>query len=154
GAFRPAGDGGEARFGLDQEIISLALRERSLVAIAADRAADEGRVAAPQLLDREAEARQRAGFQVLDQNIGLGDQGAKPLAILRSRKIEDDGFLATVQPDEIARLALRRIIIAARKIALRPLDLDDARARIGEAARAIGSRDRLLDGDDQETLER
>ena len=41
--FRPAGDGGEARFGLDQEVIGLALRIGAALAIARHRAGDEPR---------------------------------------------------------------------------------------------------------------
>jgi hypothetical protein len=46
------------------------------------------------------------------------------------------------------------MIVVPREIALGPLDLDDARAGIGEVTGAVRRRHRLLDRDDQNSLER
>ena len=46
------------------------------------------------------------------------------------------------------------VVIAAREIALRPLDLDDARAGIGKLAGAHRRRDRLFQRNDEEAFER
>ena len=62
-------------------------------------------------------------------------------------------FLAAVEPDEIGALALRQRVIAAREIALRPLDLDDARAGVGEAARAHRRGDGLFERDDENAFQ-
>ena len=69
------------------------------------------------------------------------------------RQVEDHGFLAAIEPDEIGALAARQPVIAAREVALGPLDLDHARARIGEPARAGRRRDRLLERDDEKAFE-
>ena len=44
---------------------------------------------------------------------------------------------------------MHEIVIAAREIAFRPLDLDDARAGISEPARAHRRGDRLFERDDE-----
>ena len=69
-------------------------------------------------------------------------------------EIEHQRFLAAVEPDEIGALALRQRVVAAREIALRPLDLDDARAGVGEPARAHRRGDGLFERDDEEAFER
>jgi hypothetical protein len=48
------------------------------------------------------------------------------------------------------RVRFRQLVVAAREVALGPLDLDHARAGIGEAAGAHGRRHRLLDRDHQQ----
>ena len=68
--------------------------------------------------------------------------------------VGDQALLAAVQPDEIAGQPVRRGIVAAREIALRPLDLDHPRAGIGKAGTAIGRGDRLLQRDHQEPVQR
>ena len=68
--------------------------------------------------------------------------------------VEDDRFLAAVEPDEPGALAIHHMIVKPREIALRPLDLDDARARVGEPAGGEGRGDGLLDRDHQEACER
>ena len=80
--------------------------------------------------------------------------GAKQRLVGGFGEIEHHRFLAAVEPDEIAALAVHEIVIAAREIAFRPLDLDDARAGIGEPAGAHRRRDRLFERDDEEAGER
>jgi len=53
--------------------------------------------------------------------------------VVRVFDIENDGFLAAVEPYEIAALAVGGPVVAAREIAFRPLDLDDPGAGIGKA---------------------
>src|SRR5262249_8492252 len=71
----------------------------------------------------------------------------------RLGEIKHHGFLAAVEPDEIGALAVDDIIIAARKIAFRPLDLDDACTCVGEPARTHRRRHRLLERNDEEAGE-
>ena len=47
-------------------------------------------------------------------------------------------------------LAVHDVIVVAREIAFRALDLDHARAGVGQAAGAVRRRHRLLDRDDEE----
>ncbi len=129
------------------------VRERAALAEAGDRAADELGIVAPQAVDREAELGDRAGFQVLDEHVGLGEQLFQERLVLCLGQVEDDRFLAAVEPDEISALALRQRVIAAREIALGPFDLDDARAGIREAARAQWGRHRLIHRNNEQAFE-
>ena len=89
--------------------------------------------------------------------------------VVVAREIEHQRFLAAVEPDEIRALAvtlggiraftpvllrnklarLRQLVVAAGEVALGPLDLDHARAGIGEAAGAHRRRHRLLERNDE-----
>ena len=51
-------------------------------------------------------------------------------------------------------LAVHDVIVMAREIALRALDLDDASAGVGQPAGALRRGDCLFDGDDEEAFER
>src|SRR5262245_8568693 len=62
---RPAGDGGEPRLGLDQQVVGLALAVGAVVAVARDRAADQPRVTPAQVRDGKTQLGQRTGLQVL-----------------------------------------------------------------------------------------
>jgi hypothetical protein len=60
--------------------------------------------------------------------------------------VERQAFFRAVEPDEIRGLALDGLIVVARKVAdAGALDLDHARAEIGELARREWRRDRLLE---------
>ena len=104
--------------------------------------------------DSESRACRRAGFQVLHEHIGAREHGGKQRLVLGLAEIEHDRFLAAVEPDEITALAVDEIVVAARKIALRPLDFDDARAGIGEPTRAHRRGDRLFQRDDEKPGQR
>ena len=115
---------------------------------------DEPRMLAPQFCDGEAELADRAGFKVLHEHVGAREHGGQQRLVLALAEIEHDRFLAAVEPDEIAALAVHEIVVTAREIALRPLDLDDARAGIGEPARAHRRGDRLFERHDEEAGQR
>src|SRR6185295_2736989 len=74
--------------------------------------------------------------------------------VLRLGQVEDNRLLAAVKPDEVGALAVRERVVSAREITLRPLDLDHARARVREAARAGRRRDRLFERDDEKAFKR
>src|SRR5436853_7031513 len=99
-AVRPAGDGGKPAFGLDQQIVCLAMRVGPLVAIARDRAADQPWVILAQPLQRKPELVHRTGFEVLEQDVGAGDQVLELRAAILAGKVDYNGILATVEPDE------------------------------------------------------
>ena len=109
---------------------------------------------APQPLDREAELRDRAGLEVLHEHVGLREHRGEQRLVVGLREIEDDQLLAAVEPDEIGALAVRDVVVAAREVALRALDLDDARAGIGEPAGAHRRGHGLFERDDQQAFER
>jgi hypothetical protein len=73
--------------------------------------------------------------------------------VLGLGEIEHDRFLAAVEPNEIAALAVHEVVVAAREVALRPLDLDHARPGIGEATRTHRRGDGLFERNDEEAGE-
>lgn len=102
-----------------------------------------------QRVGAQAEPFGGAGGQVLDEHIGgLGERldRGKPLL---GFEVEGDGFLAPVQPDEMAGHALDRFVVAAGEVTdPGPLDLDDAGAEIGELTGGERRGDGLFEGDD------
>ena len=102
-----------------------------------------------QCLNRKAKLCQRAWLEILNENIRPGDKRRKQRAVVRAGKIDGDGLLAAVEPDEIGRLALGHSVIAARKIALGPFQFQDTRASVRKARGGEGRGDRLLQRDDK-----
>jgi hypothetical protein len=148
-----AGDAGQTRLSLDQEVVGLEVAIRSLVAVTGDRAGDQRRAAAAQLVRRETETVDGPGREVLDEHVGALDHAAEEHPVVVAPKIERDRFLAAVEPDEIGALAVDVGVVAAGEVALRALDLDHPCAGIGKAGGAIGRRHRLFQGDDEKSFE-
>jgi len=151
GRLGAAGDGGEPRLGLHQHVVGLALGVGAVLAVAGDRADHEPGMRAPQLFKRKAELGDGAGLEVLHEHVGLREHGRQQRLVVGAREIEHQRFLAAVEPDEIRAFSLRapagwdrELVVVAREVAFGPLDLDHARAGVGEAAGAHGRRHRLL----------
>ena len=76
---------------------------------------------------------------------------AEHRAVAGLLEVELDALLAAVQPDEVAGLAVHGPVVAAGEVAgAGPLDLDHARAEVGELAGGERRGHRLLQGDDGE----
>ena len=151
--IRPAGDGGKPGLRLHQQVIGLARGIGAALAVTRDRAADQPRMLLAQFRDRKAELGDRAGLQVLHEHVGLREQRREQRAVLALAEIEHDRFLAAIEPDEIRALAMHMIVVMAREVALRPLDLDHARAGIGEPAGRLRRRHRLFERDHEDAGE-
>jgi hypothetical protein len=134
--------------------IGLAVSVGAVVAIARDGAADQRRIILSQAFQRKAELVHRARLQVLQQHVGAGDQRFQRRAAFFGGEIDHHGILAAVEPDKVAALSLGRGVIAAGKVALRPLHLDDMRTGIRQPRAAERCGDRLFDGDDDQSLKR
>ena len=145
------GDRGETRLRLDQKVVGLARGERTRLAETGNAAADQPRQFASQLRDREAELFDRAGFQILHEHIGAFEHGGQQRPVGGRGEIEHDRFLAAIEPDEIAALAVRERVVGACEIAFGPFDLDDTRAGIRQLATAHGRGDRLFERDDEQS---
>ena len=143
-----------AGFGLNQQVVGLALSVRAALAIAGDRAADQSRILFAQAGQRKAELRQRTGLEVLHEHVGLREHRFEHSLVFGLAEIEHHRLLAAIEPDEIGALAVHDMIIVTGEIAFRPLDLDHARAGIGETAGTLRRRHRLLDRNDEKTGER
>jgi len=111
-------------------------------------------VAPAQFFEIEAGTGHRPGRKVLHQHVGSGNQPREKRVIVRLLEVEDHRLLAAVEPYEIAALTAGGAVIAARKIAFRPLNFDDPRAGICEPTGAQRRCDRVFDGYDQHAFER
>ena len=103
------------------------------------------------------------GLRFCTNTSALASIAASIGLVVVAGEIEHQRFLAAVEPDEIGALASiraftpvlptssrgRQLVVAAGEVALGPLDLDHARAGIGEAAGAHRRRHRLLERDDE-----
>ena len=107
-----------------------------------------------QRVGAEAGARRSARREVLDEHVGAGDDAVQQRGVVRLLDVGDQALLAAVEPDEVARQAFRRLVVAAREVALGAFDLDHPRAGIGQAGAAIGRGHRLLQRDDEQTCKR
>ena len=95
------------------------------------------------------EPRRRARREVLHDNVGARHQRIENASRALVLDVERQAFLRAVAPDEMRGETLDPRIVGAREIAnARPLDLDDARAEVGELARAEGRGDGVLKRDD------
>ena len=81
--LRPAGDRGEARFRLDQQIIGLAPRERP-ARRHSPRSSSRSARGCPRRRSRDVEAEpgERAGLEVLHEHIGARDQVREPRPVV------------------------------------------------------------------------
>ena len=70
-------------------------------------------------------------------------------------EVELDAFLAAVEPDEVGGLAVYGRVVAAGEVACAgPLDLDHARAEVGELPGGERRGDRMLQGDHEDAVQR
>ena len=151
-----AGDGEEPGLGLDQEVVGLPSVVRAALAIAGDRAGDEPRAGLAE--------RRRAEAEPFDARRARGSgRRRRPCATSAFSvatdagvlEVEREALLRPVGPDEVAREPARPLVVGAGEVAaVRPLDLDDARALVGEEPGAVGRGDRLFEGDDEDAVER
>ena len=123
-------DGAQPTFRLDKEVIGLLLSVRTFAAIAADRAANQRRVAIQKLIQPKPHPLDSAGGKILDEHIGAGDHRSEDGLVLVLPQVQTDRFLAAVEPDEIGTVAIDQRIIPPRKIPLGTLNLDHPRAGI------------------------
>ena len=100
------GDRGEPGLGLDQHVVGLARGVGAVLAVAGDRADDQPRMRAPQLVEREAELGGRAGLEVLHEHVGPGEHRRQHGLVVIAGEVEHQQFLAAVEPDEIRALAV------------------------------------------------
>ena len=90
------------------------------------------------------------GLRFCTNTSALREHGREQRLVVGAGEVEHEQFLAAVEPDEIARSRpCTSVVVAAREVALRPLDLDHARAGIGEPAGAHRRGHRLLQRDDE-----
>jgi hypothetical protein len=117
-------------------------------------AEDQPRVDLVELLWAEPQLFDHAGAEILDEHIGLAEISLEPVDCLRVLQVEDDGALVHVHGVERGSAAQGEgRTPAARLVALRPLDLHDVRAHVGEDLAGERACQRLRDLDDLDAFE-
>ncbi|MOA18616.1 hypothetical protein D3C78_1389460 [compost metagenome] len=89
-------------------------------------------------LEAQAPLLQRAGLEVLDQHVGVGQQVAQQLLAGRLRQVQRHAFLVAVHADEVRRrVAQEGRAPSPRLIAAGRFDLQHVGAVVGQDLRAI-----------------
>ena len=151
-----AGERHQPGLALGDLVVAGAAALGPVVAEAGDRQDDQPRVELVQPLDREAQAVEHAGAEVLDQHVAVPDQAGERLAAVVALEVEGDRLLVAVAGQEVRRLAVvlradeRRAPAAGVVTGAGRLDLDDAGAEVAEHHRGVraGERPRQVDDDD------
>ncbi|MCZ7617450.1 MAG: hypothetical protein M5U32_03800 [Myxococcota bacterium] len=96
--------------------------------------------------------------QVLDEQVGAGEQALQRGAAVLAREIQRDAALVRVEEHEQpALLGIRRVARerapGARDVAVRILDLHHVGAEVGEQTRAVGGRDAFAEFDHADAVE-
>ena len=143
--FRRAGHGQKARLRSGSAGRRPCVAVRAVLAVAGDVADDQPRVLVLQRLVREPEPGGRARREVLDETSALPTscEGSPSAAacLTSSVRLSLDRLVQT----KCDARPLTALVVVAREIAdAGPLDLDHARAEIGELARRERRRDRVL----------
>ena len=117
-------------------------RERAVLTEARDRAVDEARLDGAQVGGTDAELGGDARDEVLDRDVRHPREVERHRASLGIREVDPDAQLARVDANEVRRLiapALFELDVAAPRVVAftGSLDLDHARAEIGEEPRAV-----------------
>ena len=133
-----AGDRGEPRLALNQQIIGFHVAIGTVFAIAADVAGYQPEATGAQLLRAETRPRGGARRQVLNKDVRARKQAHQKPAVVRLLDVQDnEKLLAAIQPDEIGAFSVGDGIVETGEIALGAFDFDHARAGIREAGRGI-----------------
>jgi hypothetical protein len=97
----------------------------------------------------------RTGPEVVHQYVRVVEESTYDPLALRFLQVQCQRLLATVEPDEVTRLAVHRAVISAGEVAAtRALDLDHPRTKIRELAGGVRRRHRLLEAHDGDTRQR
>ena len=146
---RPAGQRHHAAIGLQQRIEARRFAQRTLGSERPDRTIDQPRVQRAHHVGPDAQVADHAGTQVLDQDVGVGNQPLQLCDIVGILDVEGDGLLVAVHRVEQHRVAVdeerspRPRVVAAIQL----LDLDDFGAHVAEDHAGHRPRHRLPDFD-------
>jgi hypothetical protein len=152
--FVPAVDAEESREGLHHRLVAGPQPARARMPEGPQGAEDQPRIDLLKRLGAESQLVDHAGAEILDEYIGLGQVVFEPSDRLGIFQIEDDGALVHVHGVEDGPAAQGEgRTPAARLVALRPLDLHDIRAHVGEDLAGERAGQRLRDLDDLDAFE-
>src|SRR5262249_60979181 len=93
--------------------------------------------------------------KILDKDVRLRQQAIQYLSGRKLFQIESQRFLGAIRPDKMTGHAAHRSVVSAGKVAnFGTLDLDYARAEIGQVTSCQRRRYCLLERNDSDTLQR
>ena len=149
----------DARHRVDDVMERRLMTERPALAEAGDRAVDELGLHRRQRGVVAAELRDDARKEILDDDVGGAREIQHDLAGFGMREIERQARLARVDPDEVRGLigpaGFHLRVAASRVVAFaRALDLDHARAQIGEQPCAVRAGQHAREVENGETGEK
>src|SRR5439155_8540487 len=155
GAVREPSQVHQARLALDDEVVARPAGLRARLAEARDRAVDEARVEATGPVVAEAEASERAGTEVLEEDVGGGEEPPQDLLPRLRLEVEGEALLAPVDAHEVRRLTPGERRPGSRVVAVtRLLDLDDLRPHVGQEEGAVRAGEDAGEVDDADPIER
>ena len=128
-----AGEAHDAAHRLEHGVVAFLVRVRPVLSEAGARDVDKPRVDRGERRIVEAELREGADREILDQHVGLLRQPAHQQPALVRAQVDGDRLLGAVADEVVGAVARELRLEAARLVAAaRLLDLDDARAELGE----------------------
>src|SRR5699024_3006 len=145
GIFLSPSDGHQSCFGLHECIVCLRVFVRTVCSVSGNRGMDESGVGRTQFLCSKAEPFSGSGGEVLDEDIGRGDELVENLQPLGLLEVEGKALLVAIDPHKVARQPIDRGVIAAGEVAApRAFDLDDSGAEVSQLSRGERSCDGLF----------
>ena len=163
---RAAGLAGQAEDPVQAQVVHVvagAVAVRAVLAVAGDRAVDEGRVRLAQHVEADAELVEHAGPEALDQHVGRLGQLEQGLAAPLLLQVEADRALVAVQREVDRRAGAERRVLLGAVVGRRPahvvalagvLDLDHVGAEVGEQQRAEAAGEQAGEVEDLDVLQR
>jgi hypothetical protein len=149
-----AGDGDQARLGLDEHVVGLTLFQRAAAAEPRHVDDDQFATCGTEFVSAEPQPLNGARREVLQEDVSVGDQVPDDAAPLFALEVDGQRFLATVQPHEVCPGTVDGMVVTAREIAaVDPLYLDDSSPQVAETTGGERCGDRLLDRDHRHSLE-
>ena len=143
-------DAHQTRNRLDGGIVSGHAAQRAIIAIAGDAAVHQaGEALGKHRVMAEAPFLERAGLEILDENVSFRQEIEQGIAAARTGEIEDDAPLVAIDAEEVGGCAfVERRSPCTGLVAMLRFDLDDVGAMVAEDLRAVGTAEHAGEIDD------
>src|ERR1041384_7090725 len=149
-----AGEAHDAAHRLEHGVVALLVRVRAALAEAGARHVDERRVERGKHRVVESVATERADRKILEHDVGLLRELADELPACVRAQVDGDRFLGAVAGEVVGAVACELGLERARLVAASGLlDLDDARAELGEDHRRERAREHAREVEDRHVIQ-
>ena len=150
-----AGGGDNAALALNQEIVSLDVAIRTVLAVAGERAINQPRIQLAELFITEPKPAGDTRRIILEENIRALRQLLQNLPPLFFLDVDGQAALVAIEPNVTGRKPLHHRIPGANHVAdAGPLDFDHFRAHVSEQAGRKRARQHLLESQDLDSIQR